>query len=91
MLEMLDPTAEGPAQTRELAKALEGLEGTSLAILSNGWPAMEILADELGRILSSKHGATVVHAEIPISNAAAADFLDKTAASQGAALVGLAN
>jgi hypothetical protein len=90
-LEILDPTADAEKAEGRIAPAASLAPGGSVALLSNGWPAMELLVDELSARLRGDHGLLPSRADIPISTPAAPELLDQVAGRSSAALVGLAN
>lgn len=81
----LDVAERPRARVAEFAFA-----NSTVAILNNGWPAMDILAELLEEELASR-GATVRHFQTRISEAADPTVIEEVARVAQGAIVGLGN
>ena len=61
---ILDPTGERTAVERPLAAPVEGLDGTSIALVDIRKPRGDVMLDELERLLRDR-GATVLREAKP--------------------------
>ena len=59
-LEVLDPTAEGPAAVAHPAAPLATLRGTTIGILDNGKIRVDRFCDFIEEILTEEHGVAAV-------------------------------
>jgi hypothetical protein len=92
MITILDPTAPPPATERALPEPLARLEGAVVAVLTNRWKSMDLIAERFARRLPAEYGVKDVLVEpIPLASGAPAAQLDSVAARARAAVVGLAN
>lgn len=92
MITILDPTAPPPGDRVKLPEPLSRLEGSVLAVLTNRWKSMDLMAERFAQRLPADYGvADVVIETIPVASAAPASVLDSVAARAHAAVVGLAN
>ncbi len=92
MITILDPTAPPPAAGGVLPRPLPSLEGAVVAVLTNRWKSMDLIAERFARRLPADYGAAdVLIEQIPIASAAPASLLDSVTARARAAVVGLAN
>ncbi len=92
MLTILDPTAPPPDDRRDLPSPLPHLEGAVVAVLTNRWKSMDLIAERFATRLPVDYGAADVLIEtIPLSQAAPESLLNSVTARARAAVVGLAN
>ncbi len=89
---VLDPTAPAPADRLALPAPLTALAGKKVAVLTNRWKSMDLIADRIAQRLPADYGVTDVLIEtIPISSAAPESLLNSIAVRAHVAVVGLAN
>ncbi len=92
MITILDPTAPPPGEGAALPALLPRLEGTVLAVLTNRWKSMDLIAERFAQRLPADYGvADVLIEPIPLASGAPESLLDSVAARARAAVVGLAN
>ena len=92
MLTILDPTAPPPGDRRDLPPPLPHLAGAVVAVLTNRWKSMDLIAERFAARLPADYGAADVLIEtIPLSQAAPEALLNSITARARAAVVGLAN
>ncbi len=92
MITILDPTAPPPNPGAALPKPLSRLEGAVIAVLTNHWKSMDLIAERFAQRLPAEYGAADVLIEaIPLASGAPESLLDSVAARARAAVVGLAN
>jgi hypothetical protein len=89
---VLDPTAPVPGDRVPLPAPLADLTGKRVAVLTNRWKSMDLIAERLAKRLPAEYGAAEVLVEtIPIASAAPESLLNSVAARAHVAVVGLAN
>lgn len=91
-MEILIPTAATAATQKMPATAVASLTGKRVAIVSNGWRSMEVMAPHLDLLLRARHDVAgirrfSVHLNRPISQ----EILDSIRKDCDAAIVGIAN
>jgi hypothetical protein len=92
MITILDPTAPPPGERAPLPRPLMRLEGAVLAVLTNRWKSMDLIAERFAQRLPADYGvADVLIAPIPLASGAPESLLDSIAARAQGAVVGLAN
>ena len=92
MITILDPTAPPSSTHVALPKPLSRLEGAVVAVLTNRWKSMDLIAERFAQRLPAEYRAADVLIEtIPLASAAPEALLDSVAARARAAVVGLAN
>ncbi len=92
MTTILDPTAPPPTVCVALPAPPPSLKGAVVAVLTNRWKSMDLIAERFAARLPAEYGAADVLIEtIPISSAAPPALLDSVASRARVAVVGLAN
>ena len=92
MIRILDPTAPPSGRGVPLPPTLASLEGVVVAVLTNRWQSMDLIAERFAQRLPMDYGAADVFVEaIPLALPAPTDLLDSVAARARVAVVGLAN
>lgn len=92
MITILDPTAPPPGRGISVPPALASLDGAVVAVLTNRWPSMDLIAERFVQRLPADYGVREVFVEtIPLALPAPAHLLDSVAARARVAVVGLAN
>lgn len=92
MITILDPTAPPPGERVALPEPLPRLDGAVLAVLTNRWKSMDLMAERFAQRLPAEYGvADVLIEPIPLASPAPESLLDAIAARAHAAVVGLAN
>lgn len=91
-ISILDPTAPPPGDRLARPATVATLRGAVVAVLTNRWKSMDLIAERLARELPALHGAAEVLVEtIPLAAEAPPALLDSVAARARVAVVGLAN
>ena len=92
MTTILDPTAPPPGHGIALPPALTSLDGAVVAVLTNRWQSMDLIARRFAERLPADYNVREVLVEtIPLTLPAPAHLLDSVAARARVAVVGLAN
>jgi hypothetical protein len=92
MIEILDPTAPPPGDRIAPPAPVDTLDGVVVAVLTNRWKSMDLIAERFAERLPARYRAAEVLVEtIPIASAAPVSLLDSVAARARVAVVGLAN
>ena len=92
MITILDPTASPPGEHTALPAPLSRLEGAIVAVLTNRWQSMDLIAERFAQRLPAEYGvANVLIESIPIASGAPESLLNSVAVRAQAAVVGLAN
>jgi len=91
-IKIMDPTAEPSTRLSRLPKPVKRLQGAVVAVLTNRWQSMDLIAERFAQRLPSQHGvADVLIRAIPVAGPASEAVLDEVAARAQLAVVGLAN
>ncbi len=92
MIDILDPTAPPPGLGLAVPAALPSLDGAVVAVLTNRWQSMDLIAERFAERLPVDYRARDVLVEtIPLALPAPTDLLNSIAVRARAAVVGLAN
>ncbi len=91
-MEILDPTVPPPGIGVAVPAPPASLAGAVVAVLTNRWQSMDLIAERLAARLPAEHGVADVLVEtIPLASGASPSRLDAVAARARVAVVGLAN
>ncbi len=91
-MKILNPTAPTPVNATKMGDRIPTLAGVTVAVLSNRWKSMDLIAKRLAERLPASHGAAEVRIEtVPLNGGAPAAVLERVGAYAGLAVVGLAN
>ena len=91
-IKIMDPTAEPSTRLSRLPKPVKRLQGAVVAVLTNRWQSMDLIAERFAQRLPVEYGvADVLIRPIPIAGPAPAALLDEVAGRAQLAVVGLAN
>ena len=91
-MKILNPVAPAPVNSTTVADRIPTLDGITVAVLTNRWKSMDLIAKRLAERLTSDHGAAGVRVEtVPLNGGAPAGVLDSVSGYAGLAVVGLAN
>ena len=91
-MKILNPTAPAPVNATRISERIPSFAGVTIAVLTNRWKSMDLIAKRLAERLSSEHGAAGVRIEtVPLNGGAPAAVLESVAGYAGFAVVGLAN
>jgi hypothetical protein len=91
-VKILDPVAPAPVNATTVADRIPTLAGITVAVLTNRWKSMDLIAQRLAEKLTASHGAKDVRIEtVPLNGGAKPEVLEKVGAYAGLAVVGLAN
>ncbi len=90
---ILMPNAEERGETPSLLSTrISRLEGTTIGIVNNSWRCMNILAEELATVLTSRFGVVeILEERISAAQTLPANRLDCMAARCHAVIVGIGN
>lgn len=91
-MKILDPVAPAPLNANRIAERIPTFAGVTVAVLTNRWKSMDLIAKRLAERLTAAHGAKAVNVEtVPLNGGAKPEVLEKVGAYAGFAVVGLAN
>jgi len=89
---ILDPTARPEASLHRLPLPPRTLRGITVAVLTNRWQSMDLIAERFAQRLPVEYGvADVLIRPIPLAGPAPEALLEEVAARAQLAVVGLAN
>lgn len=91
-MKILDPVAPPPAEVSGMPARLPTLAGLTVAVLTNKWVSMDVIAKRLSERLKAEHQVAEVLIEpVPLNGGAPADVLARVLQRADLAVVGMAN
>jgi hypothetical protein len=91
-MQILNPTAPAPVEFTDFPRNVASLADGTVAVLTNRWKCMDLIARRLSERLTQDHMAAHVRTEIvPLNGGAPNSVLENVAANSDLAVVGLAN
>ena len=91
-ISILTPAAEAWRPIEAVVPRMAGLQGATVAILTNQWTSMNIISEQIAIILKEKYGvAEVFEKIIPLASSAPQVTFDEVNNRAQLAVVGLAN
>lgn len=91
-MKILDPTAPPPAVLAVMPARLPRLDGLTVAVLTNRWKSMDVIARRFAERLPAEHKVAEVLVEpVPLNGGAPESVLERVGRRAHLAVVGLAN
>ena len=91
-MQILDPVAPPPAKISGMPARRPTLEGLTVAVLTNKWVSMDLIAMRLSERLKAEHKvADVLIEPVPLNGGAPAEVLARVLERADLAVVGMAN
>ena len=91
-MQVVSPAAEAWRPGTLERPTVKAPAGRNVAILSNGWSSMNVLAPTMAELLTTQFEARAVHVEaIPLSEQMPSGQFEKVISNADLAIVGLAN